>query len=412
MKNVCKIIEKIRNTQSRKEKEQILMKNKDNELLRKVLFYAYDADMKYKIKKEMDIEGEKHNNYDRIFEYLDYLSNQSGIDKEEKEHIWSLINGIEDEDIRKLFKCIVLKDLKMGVGIKTINKVFKKTLVKEFKIMLAKPSEHLEQFINKNDEFYVNYKYDGVRCICEVIDGKITLISRNGEEYDVPFIKKMIKESLIANSCTLDGEITFGNNDLQELMKLMRRKEYTEEHIKMFDEVCYNIFDCLSFNGVNIENKLLSERIKYIPKSINSNKHICYVKYDKIKSDINKVYELLDEALELGYEGLILKADKPYVRKKSIDWVKVKKKDNLDVRVIDIEEGKGKYKNKIGALVCELDNGKIVRVGSGLTDEFRDYYWKNKNEIIDKYIEIEFMELTKDGIPRFPTFKMIREDKN
>jgi DNA ligase-1 len=182
----------------------------------------------------------------------------------------------------------------------------------------------------------------------------------------------------------------------------------------MLKNVKINIFDCLEFNGVNIENKLLSERIEFITKSINSSNNIVYVPFQKIETDINIINKYLDTFIDSGYEGLILKADSPYIRKKTIEWCKVKKKDNMDIRVIDIEEGTGKYKNMVGALICELDNGKKVNVGSGLDDEFRKFYWKkkNRNDIIDKYIEIEFQELTNDGKPRFPVFVRIRDDKS
>ena len=58
----------------------------------------------------------------------------------------------------------------------------------------------------------------------------------------------------------------------------------------------------------------------------------------------------------------------------------------------------------------------LVSVGSGFTDEERDYYWNNKDEIIGKIVDIQFFEESTnqkdDGISlRFPTFKSVRSDK-
>ena len=58
----------------------------------------------------------------------------------------------------------------------------------------------------------------------------------------------------------------------------------------------------------------------------------------------------------------------------------------------------------------------LVNVGSGFTDEERDYYWNNKDEIIGKIVDIQFFEESTnqkdDGISlRFPTFKSVRSDK-
>ena len=412
MKTVCNIINQLRETSSRKKKEEILLMNKDNNLLRKVLFYTYDSDMRFKSIKELpQVNRYRINDYGMIFNYLDKLSKQNGVKDEEKQYIWDLIHSIEDEEIKDIFKCIIQKDLKCGISTKTINKIFGKGFVKEFNIMLARPESDLDKFIKKYDECYVNPKYDGVRCIIEVRDGNITLLSRSGEEYDVEPLKQIIKENLKVLNCVLDGEITYGNNDLQTLMTLMRRKEYINEHYKLFENVNINIFDCLEFNRVIIEDKLLSERIEFIPKSINNNEYIKYVPYKKIKVEENIIKEELNKMVDKGYEGIVLKADAPYIRKKTIEWLKVKKKDNMDVKVIDVEEGKGKYKNMLGAFICETDEGKIFKVGSGLTVEDRIYFWNDKNDIIDKYIEIEYQELTKDGKPRNPVFIRLREDK-
>ena len=136
MKTVCKIINQIRETTSRKEKEKILKDNKDNLLLQKVLYYTYDSDMRYKINKELKQQNKYViGNYEIIFKQLDKLSKQSGVKDNEKQYVWDLINSIEDEEIKDLFKCIIQKDLKAGISVKTINKIIGKDLVKEFNII-------------------------------------------------------------------------------------------------------------------------------------------------------------------------------------------------------------------------------------------------------------------------------------
>ena len=75
------------------------------------------------------------------------------------------------------------------------------------------------------------------------------------------------------------------------------------------------------------------------------------------------------------------------------------------------KEKTGKNLKKLGSSVIKfLYNGqeKYCNVGSGFTDEQREYYWKYPEEIVGKIIVINYFEITtnKDGEVslRFPTF--------
>ena len=71
--------------------------------------------------------------------------------------------------------------------------------------------------------------------------------------------------------------------------------------------------------------------------------------------------------------------------------------------MIGHEEGKGKYRGLTGALICKIPStGKQFKVGSGLTDLQRA-----NPAPVGTTIVFGYFELTKQGIPRFPTFKRI-----
>ncbi len=101
-------------------------------------------------------------------------------------------------------------------------------------------------------------------------------------------------------------------------------------------------------------------------------------------------------AIHLGYEGLVLKKDT--VR------LKVKPKENYDVTITDIFEGKGKYKNKLGGFVTQMGN-----VGSGFSDKEREELFKTS--LIGTIVEVSCMQLTADGKFRHPVFVRLRPDK-
>lgn len=110
------------------------------------------------------------------------------------------------------------------------------------------------------------------------------------------------------------------------------------------------------------------------------------------------IKDICDEAIQQGYEGLVIDAKE--------GLFKVKKSYTIDLPIVDMVEGKGRNKGKLGAIVTRMGN-----VGTGLTDSDREYLWSNKSNLIGTYIEIEAMEVTAGNKLRMPRFIRLREDK-
>jgi DNA ligase-1 len=95
--------------------------------------------------------------------------------------------------------------------------------------------------------------------------------------------------------------------------------------------------------------------------------------------------------------------------------MKVKKMNTLDLEVIGYEEGSGRLKGTLGALLVRYKDGNTVKVGSGFTDELRALIWLEPLDMIGKIIEVQYFEETTNadgGISlRFPVFKDFRTDK-
>lgn len=89
-----------------------------------------------------------------------------------------------------------------------------------------------------------------------------------------------------------------------------------------------------------------------------------------------------EEALDKGYEGLMIKPIQGlYENKRSSAWLKVKPLIEVTLKVIAVNEGDGKAKGMVGAIVAEgEDDGKFYRVnvGTGLSDKQRKKFWKQK----------------------------------
>lgn len=119
-------------------------------------------------------------------------------------------------------------------------------------------------------------------------------------------------------------------------------------------------------------------------------KLLCFVDTD-IPSDFIK--NLYKQAIEVGYEGLVLRQENKFL--------KVKPFETYDVIVLNEIPGKGKHSGKMGALVTEMGN-----VGTGFTNSERGQNW------VGKTIEVQCMSLTKDGKFRHPRFVRERFDKD
>lgn len=85
--------------------------------------------------------------------------------------------------------------------------------------------------------------------------------------------------------------------------------------------------------------------------------------------------------------------------------LKVKSFDDDEAEVIAHEAGKGKHTGALGALRCRNRAGKVFNVGTGFSDAQRRDPPK-----VGEIITYRYQELTKDGIPRFPTFVGARAD--
>lgn len=104
------------------------------------------------------------------------------------------------------------------------------------------------------------------------------------------------------------------------------------------------------------------------------------------------------EALQKGHEGLILK-------QKDL-WYKVKADYTADVLITGVQEGTGRNKNRLGALLTT--RGKV---GAGFTDEDREALWRMREELEGTLAEVSYMELTAAGKFRHPRFVRVRTDK-
>ena len=111
-----------------------------------------------------------------------------------------------------------------------------------------------------------------------------------------------------------------------------------------------------------------------------------------------------------GYEGCILRNEKGKYEfdYRSDNLQKYKEFKDEEFKIIDVNSGKGRYKN-CGCFVCVTKSSKEFNVNPEGTIEQKEEYLKNKNKYIGKMLTVKFQEKSKDGIPRFPVGISVRD---
>ena len=330
-----------------------------------------------------------------------------------RDAIQDLCDLATNEQWNDWYRRIILKDLRCGVSVGTVNGVQKGT-VPIFGCMLAHDGAKHPKKIK--GACSVEYKYDGVRVIAIVQKGSATLYSRNGKI--LPNFN-LIEDALSKpeyNGLVFDGEVM--SEDFQTLMKQVHRKSgaNTEDaYLALFDMLTLEEFEAGYTPITSVERRkrmidtvIEDSKIKVVDAfSVDFDTEEGQAEFDKL----NK------HALEQGYEGLMIKPDSEgYKCKRSHAWLKVKPFIEVTLKVIALEEGTGKNEGMLGALVVEgEDDGKFfhVNVGSGLSDDMRKDVWAAQDKVVGQLVEVRADAATigQDSDTwslRFPRFKTFR----
>ena len=346
-----------------------------------------------------------------------------------RDMIQTMMKSATKAEWNSWYRRILIKDLRCGVSEKTINKVVEKKYadysIPVFGCQLAHDSANHENKVSGKK--LIEVKLDGVRVITIVrADGRVDMFSRNGKELvNFPHIAGQIssvikqKGSSKSMDVVLDGEIM--SSSFQDLMKQVHRKDNVEA-----GDAILNLFDVLPLEDFEkgFYDKDQTTRSSMVKFWVETNQHlipnVTYVANELVDLDTEegqkRFKEINQKAIDGGYEGIMIKDPlAPYECKRSTAWLKLKPFIEVSLEVKEVEEGTGRNVGKLGAFVCEgEDDGKIIRVnvGSGFTDDNRDAYWSDRDNLIGNIVEVRADAITQnqDGSYslRFPRFLRFR----
>lgn len=418
MDNVLRIINEIKETSSTNSKLDILKRESENELLKKVLYYTYSDNLQYgfsekKLRELLNTSQVLNEKWDNVFNMLDELSISNINDSLRINVITFLLS--QSEDIRELYIKILTKDLRCNISTKTINKAIK-GLIKSWEVQQGYPINKVK--LKKNEWIALSLKLNGIRSshfagYFRSRQNKIML--------GLDHVKEDLIKLGIDKDYFVDGEMIRKNTDNisdNENFRLTTSIINSDDNNKTGIE--YVIFDILPKEEfMNGESKLgFKDRLEQLRKLENKikelelqNVRIAPTYYTG--TDHSMIEKILQKVDSEGYEGLMCIRDMPYKTKRHNGILKCKVFLSADCRIIGYEEGDGKYKGVLGSFIIDYKGNK-VNVGSGYTDEQRIQFWQERDNYINRILEVKYKEESKDkntGLVslQFPTFVCIRE---
>ena len=421
---VAAFIEEMKATSSTNDKKEILKKY-DSPSLRRLFEYTYSPFKQYyvtsdNLKKRAELTADTHTD---LFSLLDDLNER----RVTGHSAIQAVNGFieKNKEFSEIIYDVIDRNLKTRATTTLINSVMPGT-VPTFDVALAEKVEGNEKKINfESGDWWASRKLDGVRCIT-VIDenGDIKFYSRAGNEFLTLGVLAAELKSLSLRSVVLDGEVCImkdgGLEDFQGIIKEIGRKDHTIQN------PMYYVFDMLQISEFNAKSgeTPLSARLLQLGVFFSLNQGLkCVAPLVQIQVSSREHFEeMVADATNLGYEGIMIRKDVGYEGKRSKNLLKVKKMHDAEYVVIDVENGIHRViesgreieEEMLRAVMVE-HKGNRVRVGSGFSIDQLRFYYQNPEEILGKTITVQYFEETTDQHGehslRFPVMKVVHGDQ-
>jgi bifunctional non-homologous end joining protein LigD len=299
--------------------------------------------------------------------------------------------------------------------------------------MLARPGE----LPRDEARWGFEVKWDGIRTVCFLDHGHITLQGRNFSDFTprYPEVREMARE-LGARRLILDGEVVAfdpeGRPSFERLQSRMHLASDSAVKRRVRDTpVTYVIFDVLYLDGRSTLSLTYEQRREVLDALELEGPAWRAPAYHRGEGTA-----LLTATRELGIEGVVAKRlDSTYVPgQRSSAWLKIKNVCEQDVVIGGWTPGEGGRSSTLGALAAGVyEDGKLTyvgKVGSGFTEKTLTLLQRELGDLRRDdspfegrqppkgtvFVEprlvarVELREWTRTGTMRAPSFKGLRDD--
>lgn len=420
MTESIKSISSLMNESGMNNKKRIIKENMNDPLFCKILFYALNPLLSYNLSSKtlrsklskIDVAAltDSPCEYNSVFEICEMLSKRAGIDDATLAKVVSFIK-VQPQETHAFYVGLLSKTLRLGVTARTVNKVIP-GLIPEWEIQQAYPiSKHPPK---EGEWFSVTEKLNGIRATYYM--GK--LFGRSG--YELTGLDHIIEELKKYPEFVFDGELTlldrFGLTDNEAFRKATGIVNSDADDKAVIQFTIFDIVEQKFFDSGG--GKCYKERREIMDCFSKVVKDVPFINvvpcmYAGTNADV--IPTLLEMAVAADKEGLMINFDVPYQRKRHIGLLKVKRFYTMDLPIVGFEEGNGQLSGTLGAIFVEY-KGTQVGVGSGFSNDDRDWIWANRDNLIGVLAEVKYKEVSKDKATgneslQFPVFVSLRQDK-
>ncbi|MDF2690168.1 MAG: hypothetical protein K0S29_23 [Gammaproteobacteria bacterium] len=288
--------------------------------------------------------------------------------------------------------------------------------------------------VPKDLNWLYEIKFDGVRLLCFINDGKIKLMTRNGKDWTerFPTVVKDIANFPVKNAI-MDGElVALDKNGISRFQLIQNALELGDKA-----SIYYYIFDLPYCQGLDLSKVPLWQRKAYLRQLFLNMPNSASIRFSEHLE--GKGTDIFEKACSLKLEGVMAKRiNSPYSKKRSDDWIKIKCSQRQELVIAGFTEPAG-TRQYFGSLLLGFfdEKGHLIycgRVGTGFNHALLKQLYQKMQPLRQKHSpfyqlanipevrhahwlkptlvgEIEFTEWTHEGRIRHPSFKGLREDK-
>jgi DNA ligase 1 len=238
--------------------------------------------------------------------------------------------------------------------------------------------------------WWASEKLDGVRAYW---DGR-QFLSRLGNRFVAPdwFVEGLPDHPL-------DGELWGGRKRFQETVSVVRSVAAGER----WKGLAFVVFDAPAHEGT------FEARIGAVEALLggggSASRYARALEHAQLEG-VDHLRQELSRVEALGGEGVMLRQPgSRYIAGRSSTLLKVKSFFDAEAIVIDHVAGAGRHKGRLGSLLVEAADGTRFNVGTGFSDLER-----GDPPTVGAVITYRYQELTKAGVPRFPSYVGVRVD--
>ena len=265
--------------------------------------------------------------------------------------------------------------------------------------------------VDWSEKVYMQPKLDGVRCVIKLGDNnEVQAFSRTGKPWlNIAHITNSLHFFFTQNpDIILDGELY--NHDLRDnfnkIISLVRKtKPKPSDRTEASKLVQFHCYDYIE----TVLNMPYSYRMDQLACSDMYSYCVKHTHTTQVKdNDHAKVLHQIN--LNAGYEGSILRLDKPYECKRSYNLQKFKDFHDTEATIVGYVPGKGKRTGTLGKFLMIDDDGVEFGCppGKGYNYKMLADILDNVGDYIGKRATFTYFERTPAGSYRHPFYKAIR----